>query len=117
MTLKVHAYVRDSDGGMEFLPVPSSEGAPELAGFESTRYTFYGSEEAKKLGLKILPTLAEVYGVHIEGETLNELKKEVEILLKCLSAVDEYWPFRLNNILRAIEVAKAHAPDGCVVIW
>jgi hypothetical protein len=117
MTLTVHAYVRDSDGEMEFLPVPSSEGAPELAGIESTRYTFYGSVEARKLGLTILPMLAEVYGVHIEGENLNELQNEVETLLKSLSAPDEYWPFRLNNILRAIEVAKAHAPDGCVVIW
>lgn len=117
MTLSVKAYIRDRDGQVVYLPIPSSGGNPHLAGFESTRYTFYGSKEAKKLDLSILPLLAEQYGVHIEGKKLDQLKEEVETLLKNLPVSDDYWPFRLNNILRAIEVAKAHAPDGCVVIW
>ena len=116
LTLMVYAYSRDAGGRMTDLPISFSEWEPTLAGFESTRTSFYGSKETKALGLRILPLLAKESMLYIEGEELNELKNEVEILLRNLTASDDYWYFRLKNILLAIETAKAHNGNAGVAI-
>jgi hypothetical protein len=98
------------------LKLPEIGGTPTLAGFESTRYTFYGSEESKSLGLTILPTLAHT-DIYAEGlDQLNALEAEVRILFDKFGPSESYWHFRLGNILRAIEAAKQYGELGRVVI-
>ena len=117
MTLMVCAY-RLAKGEWIDLDVPSPLGGePTLAGLEATRFNFYGSDKAKRLGLKILPQLA-TNNIYAEGmEELDALRAEVKILFDNLDSSDDYWPFRLGNILRAIECAKQYGDAGRVFIF
>jgi len=92
------------------LPLPS-----DLAGLESTRNSFYGAERSKKLGLKLLPSLAD-HDIYASGPDLEVLRNEVLLLLSHLEPNEtEYWSYRLRNILHAIDVASAY-DDGEVNI-
>ena len=108
MSLIVLAQKILPDGSTEDL-VPT---APhnDLAGFESTRVSFYGSEHARKLGLVLLPMLAQ-QDIHASGADLAILERETRLLLDNLEATTDhgYWSFRLNNILEAIRLAKSVA--------
>ena len=88
-------------------------------GHEIKRQTFYGSEETKKLGLKILPTLADT-DIYTEGfDQLETLEAEVKILLNSVDSTDDdryYWPARFGYLLRVIEAAKQYGDGGRVVI-
>ncbi|WP_386825351.1 hypothetical protein [Lysobacter brunescens] len=97
---------------LERLELPS-----DLAGFESTRYTFYGSDFAKSMGLKLFPLLAEEYWFEFEGDELDELRREAVMLYEHVieTEVGGYWAFRINNILNAIDAARHF--DGLVRIW
>lgn len=113
MTLSVSAYRRNKDGSEVNLPLPS-----DLAGFESTRCNFYGSEQSIKLGLKLLPTLKDFAFLHVGGEELPVLLAEINILLESLPTgpAGEYWRFRLNNIRTAVQCASMYGQAGYVVI-
>ena len=117
MTLMVCAH-RLANGEWIDLDVPCpSGGEPTLAGFEATRFNFYGSDKANGLGLKILPQLAKD-NIYAEGiEELDALQAEVQILFDSLDSSDDYWPFRLGNILRAIDCAKQYGDCGRVIIF
>ena len=114
MTLTVTAYhaTEDADGErLEEIACPS-----DLAGFESTRRTFYAGPTARRLGLTLLPQLA-ASDLWARGDELTALRAEVVAMLNNLPTDgDPYWPFRLNNILQAIEAASAFGPEGLVVI-
>lgn len=106
VTLSVYAKEKLPDGTtVELVP---TEPHNELAGFESTRWSFYGSEYTRSLGLVLLPTLAHA-NIHASGDELDVLEREVRILLDHLDFVEDrtYWSFRLNNILEAVRRAKA----------
>lgn len=112
MTLCVDAYTRDENGKAIALPLQS-----DLAGFESTRQTFYGGERAIAAGLVLLPTLANQSQVDVSGPELLILRKEVELLKAGLSVEEmAYWNFRLNNILAAIDAALPYGDKGFVSI-
>lgn len=115
MSLWVDAE-RFIDNEWMVLELPSTGGTPNLAGLERMRHDFYGSEESKSLGLKILPTLVD-NDICAEGlEQLNALEAEVRILFDKFAPTDSHWHFRLGNILRAIEVAKPYGELGRVTI-
>ncbi|HMY15607.1 MAG TPA: hypothetical protein PKA58_04720 [Polyangium sp.] len=107
MTVSVYARKVLPDGTTEDL-VPA-EPRNELAGFESTRQSFYASEHARNLGLTLLPTLAHS-NLYLSGDEITRLEWEVRVLLENLDSADsEYWSFRLHNILEAIRLAKTVA--------
>lgn len=90
MSLTVHARRRsaqpDDDGGPFESPAPPHN---ELAGFESWRATVYGSLTARRLGLRILPALADD-DVYASSGQLDELEREVNVLRQSVQAlVDE----------------------------
>jgi len=116
MTLMVCAY-RLANGEWIDLDIPCpSGGEPTLAGFEATRFNFYGSDKAKRLGLTILPQLARG-NICAEGtDELYALRAEVQILFDSLDPSDDYWPFRLGNILMTIETANKYGNAGRVTI-
>lgn len=119
----------DGDTGAFETPMPPYS---ELAGFESWRWTVWGSAPVRRLGLTILPSLADG-DVYASGVRLDELEAEVRQLERVLRAVvdeleasgvhivanaDPYETVRerLANIAAAIRLARA-LPGGEVVIW
>ena len=113
MTLWVTSYRLNRDGSKTELPQQSN-----LAGVESSRNDFYGSEQHRKLGLKLLPELNEVAVLQVRGASLATLLLEIELLLQELppGQEGEYWRVRLNNIKAAIGAASSHGEAGCVEI-
>ena len=113
MTLSVSAFYREQDGSRVDLPLQS-----DLAGFERMRADFYGSHQAQKLGLKLLPTLKDTAVLQVCGSELSAILSEVVAIWESLpSGHDgEYWRFRLNNIKMAIRLASEHGEAGCVEI-
>lgn len=116
MSLTVCAFRVIDDEWID-LKLPEVGGTSWLAGHEVKRWEFYGSEKSKSLGLMMLPSLA--YGdIYAKGpKQLSALEAEVQILFDKFGQTDDYWHFRLGNILRAIEVAKPYGEQGMVVIW
>jgi hypothetical protein len=115
MSLIVLAQKRLPDGSTEdLIPTPPHN---DLAGFESTRLSFYGSERARNLGLVLLPVLAH-QDIHASGADLAILERETRLLLDNLDVATDhaYWSFRLNNILEAIRLAKS-VTNGVGVVY
>jgi hypothetical protein len=108
MTLCVDTYIYDENGEMKYL---QAESGKDLAGFESYRNTFYGSDFVKSLNLKKLYSLREG-DLWAEGKELNELETEVKTFMKNLDKfvrrIEDklHFEFRLQNILDAIKKAK-----------
>jgi hypothetical protein len=119
MSLLVNAYTRDDRGEMSFLD--PNDHSQELAGFEAFRKTFYGSQTARSLGLRLLPSLVEA-DLYVEGNDLANLHDEARLVLGNIglfaeeAAADiEVLKVRVQNILDAIE--RAQKANGGVVIW
>ena len=119
MSLLVNAFRRGDKGEMIFLD--PSDHSQELAGFESFRTTFYGSQTARNFGLRLLPSLAEA-DLYVEGRELASLREEAELVLQNINlftdeaAADwEVLDLRIKNILGAID--RARQANGGVVIW
>ena len=121
MTLSINVYRRlPGEDALEF--VDAGHPSEELGGFERCRYDLWGSSVARQLGLTLLPTLRDIYGVWAEDEDLATLEREARTLLDHLELVSqatgferEYVAHRTGNILRAID--RARAIGGGVVIW
>jgi hypothetical protein len=113
MTLTVRAYYFDPQGLEHCIPIAS-----DLAGVESARHNFYGSELALSGGATILPRLAEQASLRLGGPELRTLKAEVDMLRRAVMgrADQEYWMFRLANISAAIEGAEQHGSAGWIEI-
>ena len=119
MSLLVNVYVLDENGKMLFRD--SKNSSEELAGFEVYRTEVYGSELAKRLGFKVLPTLAS-NNIHAKGQEINQLKAEAEIIMREASAFAEQFKndaetikYRADNIRKAC--IRARKMQGNVVIW
>ena len=116
MTLSVSPYIRDEEGNLEWLEMPS--GFNELVGTEVTRKTFWGSDRLKSLGLNILPSLIST-DIFAEKNELGVLENEIDHLISNLSSMYKgeefnYWNFRLSNIKEAIGVAKEKNGGVCI---
>ncbi len=111
MTLIVSAHHFD---GARWCELPLER---DLAGFEKTRHTFYGSPWAVNLGLQVLPLLRND-DVFVSGDDLATLRLELQTLLRAIvGRVDEqYWTERLTNISSAIDIASRCGADGAVSI-
>lgn len=112
MTVTVSVYTKEGLGKIVELPLHS-----EVAGFDSARSSFYGSERAIGGGLRLLPMLRDEVVLEVCGDELQTLKREVEFLRAGLSGEEaKYWEIRLDNISEAIEVAANHGQGACVSI-
>ena len=119
MSLLVNVYTRAPDGKM--VVVDPAEPADELAGFESYRRQLYGSEAARALGLRLLPTL-DGDNLYAEGADLDRLRAEAETALANIErfkaetqATAEGLRPRFENIIAATR--RAAELGGGVVIW
>lgn len=116
MSLSVWTYVYAENGERKYL---ETERGKDLAGFESWRNTFYGSDFVKNLNLRKLYSLKEG-DLWVEGKELIELETEVKTFLqnldKFVKRADDKsgFEFRLQNILDAVK--KAKETGGGVVV-
>jgi hypothetical protein len=111
MSLLVSPYKRRSDGTIEWLDL-SAPGS-DLAGVESSRQSFWGSPEARALGLTLLPQLAQG-DIWVEGSDLTTLEHEITLLMASLdrfAGQESYWYPRLANVQAAVAIAK-DVPEG-----
>jgi hypothetical protein len=132
MTVTVNVYTCAPDGRLKI--VHSEDHSQELAGFESWRTSVWGSEAVRRLGLQLLPSLAEG-DLYASDDLLDRLDIEVRQLQESLRLVvdellangvhvvangDPYETvaFRLANIAEAVRLARS-IPEGAggVVIW
>ena len=119
MSLSVNVYTTDDDGKM--VMHDPKEYSETLAGFESYRTTLYGGELAKKLGFKVLPTLAST-NIYAKGQEVNKLKLEAEIMMREASAFAEHVKEDADGIKRRADnirkaCIRARKMQGNVVIW
>ncbi|MEL6488778.1 MAG: hypothetical protein AAFQ95_02350 [Cyanobacteria bacterium J06621_3] len=117
MTLSVYPYRRTANGDIEWLETPSD--FTDLAGLESTRQSFWGSDELKSLGMSLITTLANT-DIYAEGCELIRLEEEIKTVEDYLFTLSEsgsasitdkeitYRIERLSNVSAAIEVAKRY---------
>jgi hypothetical protein len=113
MTLIVHPYRRGPNGEVIRLEAKPSHPHNDLAGFEASRHRLWGAPVMLKLGLELLPSLAE-YDLYVENEQLDQLKAELETILAALPELtsathhdEEFIRFRVGNIAEAIRLARA----------
>jgi len=91
-----------------------------LAGPEVWRTQVYGSQEARSLGLTLLPTLAK-HDIDVQGEELNRLGEEINVLIQNVAmftalvaplvipspeSESDRMLFRFTNIANAVNEAK-----------
>ena len=112
MTLIVSAYVRVDNEKITEISLDS-----DLAGFESTRNSFYGNPEFREK-IPLLSQLKDVSMIEVSGRDLYMLIQEVNFLLNSLPNGEDgdYWRFRLRNILNAINSVLEFGENGCVSI-
>ena len=114
MTLSVEVSRTDWEGVQHALPLESS-----LAGFEETRRTFYGSSEAVKRGLRLLPLLNGQATVSIDADSFGDFLRELdtlEAMAREADTYDSYWRYRLDNLRGAVAAARDHGPTAKVEI-
>lgn len=118
MSLLVHTYRRDPDGGMDIL---ERDGSKELAGFERCRTDLWGHVVVKELGAELLPTLARG-DIYAEGDAVTQLEHDIKLILVNIPAIATATGYettfiaeRAQNILDAVR--HAQEIDGYVVIW
>ncbi|MFI0718606.1 hypothetical protein [Streptomyces sp. NPDC021224] len=119
MSLSVHTFGYDADGGHDFLDDP--DGGRDLAGFESTRKRLWGGEAVVALGARFLPRLARE-DLYVERDDIADFLAECALLRPHLDDLAErggylpdYVRARFANIVAAAE--RARGVGGGIVIW
>lgn len=119
MTLLVHTFVYDADGGHHFLEDP--EHGDTLAGFESTRTRLWGSEAFRSLGSRFFPRL-DGDDLCVEREEIDDFLAECEAIrphlghLAVQTGYDTgYVTKRFDNIVAA--ALRARAEGGGILVW
>ncbi|MEU1827342.1 hypothetical protein ABZ502_33610 [Streptomyces abikoensis] len=119
MSLGVHTFVYDADGGHDFLEDP--EDSDTLAGFESTRTRLWGPEAIRALGSRLFPLL-EAGELCVERDEIDDFLTECKEIRPHLGRLAEqggydagYATGRLENIVAAEQQAKAEG--GGIVVW
>ncbi|MEU7034222.1 hypothetical protein ABZ958_11130 [Streptomyces sp. NPDC046237] len=118
MSLLVHTFVYDSDGGHAFLEDPDY--GDTLACFESTRSRLWGSEGLKALGCRFFPRL-DGDDLYVQRNEIDDFLAECEALRPHLDRLaDEggydadYVTARFANIVTA--ALRAKAEGGGIVV-
>ncbi len=119
MSLLVHTFVYDADGGHDFLEDP--DGGRSLAGFESTRTRLWGSEAIKALGCRFFPRL-NGGDLYVERDEIDDFLAECEAVRPRLDHLAgrggydvDYVTRRFDNIVAA--ALRAKAENGGIVVW
>ena len=119
MSLLVHTFVYDADGGREFLEDP--EHGKDLAGFESTRTGLWGSAAIRALGSRFFPRL-DGDDLYVERDEIDDFLTECETIRPHLDYLAkqggyhaDYVTQRFENIVAAALRAKANG--GGIVVW
>ncbi|MFI8104964.1 hypothetical protein [Streptomyces sp. NPDC086023] len=119
MSLLVHTFVLDADGGYDLLEDP--EHGRTLAGYESTRTRLWGSAGTRALGARFLPRL-DGGDLYVEREEVDDFLEECAALRPHLTRLaleggyePDYVSARLANIVAAAHRAKA--VGGGVLVW
>jgi hypothetical protein len=120
MSLLVHTFVYDADGGHDFLEDP--EHGETLAGFESTRTRLWGGEGIRAAGsFRFFPRLRNG-DLYVEHCHIDDFLAECEALRPHLDHLAQqggypvdYVTQRFDNIVAAAVRAKAQA--GGIVTW
>jgi hypothetical protein len=111
MTLSVEVYYYDKTSGEE-KPFKDSYG---VFGFEVARTQLWGAEIMKQLGLEILPLLEERSELIIEGEELDQLELEANLIIRNVDLILEKTKYGditsritnyAENLLRAVKLAR-----------
>ncbi|MFJ4777429.1 hypothetical protein [Streptomyces sp. NPDC088762] len=124
MSLLVHTFIRNADGGLELLEDPPN--GEDLAGGERWRTVVWGSQSARLLGARFLPRLADgdlyVEAADVAGflEECMLLRNESEALVAGVQ--EPAGPALLDNVESKLDnfiTASRRALDvgGGVLIW
>lgn len=119
MSLSVHTFRYDVEGGHDFLDDPAN--GAELAGFESTRKRLWGGEGVTALGARYFPRLARE-DLYVERDDIADFLAECALLRPHLDDLAErggylpdYVRARFANIVAAAE--RARGVGGGIVVW
>jgi hypothetical protein len=93
------------------------ESGSDLFGFEVCRKELWGNPKLKDLGCTVIPKLNESDLYIINGE-FHEAYADCQIILKNLTEIslitnysEEFIKFKINNLLKFIEVALRNEDD------
>lgn len=122
MSLIIYPYQRDhSTNEMIFLDDHIIAPHNDIFGFESWRYSVWGSKVLANMNCNILNSLKST-NIYAEGDELNMLKKEFDLILNSLDNIQEELQvspnlieFRVKNGLEAIRVAQSVNNGGVVI--
>lgn len=110
------------EGKIESIEMDSKYTNSELFGSESSRNSIWGSKHLIDIGCSLLPKL-RTQDLYCIGDDLIVLEKELKSIqlyildLKIkLAITNNYLEFRVNNGLKAIEVAKKNGSEFGVYI-
>ncbi|MFF8411339.1 hypothetical protein [Streptomyces omiyaensis] len=119
MSLLVHTFVLAPDGTMDLLEDPPC--GRDLAGFERSRTTLWGSAAMRALGARFFPLLAGD-DLRVQPEELAEFLAECDAVRPHLAALaahsgytEEYVTARFDNIAAAAR--RAREVGGGVLVW
>jgi hypothetical protein len=119
MSLLVHTFVYDADGGYDFLEDPEHGGT--LAGFESTRVRLWGSEAIRALGSRFFPQL-NGGDLYIERDEIEEFLTECEALRPKLDHLAQQGGYDADYVTKCFgnivaAALRAKAEGGGIVVW
>jgi len=110
------------DGKIEWVEMDSKNQNSGLFGSESSRKSIWSSQHLIDIGCSLLPKL-RTQDLYCTGDDLIKLEKEFQSIklniveLKSnLSITNDYLEFRVNNGLKAIEIAKTNGREFGVYI-
>lgn len=119
MSLLVHTFVYDADGGRDFLDDP--EHGETLAGFESTRTRLWGGEAIRALGSRFFARLRDD-DLYVEPGDIDDFLAECDVLRPHVDHLArqggyevDYVTGRFDNIVAA--AVRAKAEGGGIVVW
>lgn len=121
MSLTVDVWVVDQEkvSGRRILDVPPN--ASDLAGFERTRRTLWGTAAVRSLGAAFLPRLADG-DLWVDVDEVAAFAAECAMLLAERAAItaatgygEDFLEFRLANMIAAAQ--RARSAGGGVVVW
>jgi hypothetical protein len=107
VSLSISVHLIDEASGETGKGVPLPPGG-DLAGFEIWRKELYGSDDALRLGLTLLPTLRAA-DIQVTGDDIKRLKREAE----CIANHAELFASRIGVEASAIQFRAENIGRAC----